>query len=68
MKPKRIEPRPSGSDSWICDRYASLRIASEKILIRAQSFLSHFLARTSYKAVIKLFQSLLFIGFARYLP
>jgi hypothetical protein len=33
-----------GSDSWICGRYASLRIASEKILIRAQSFPSHFLA------------------------
>ncbi len=36
-----------GSDSWICGRYASLRIVSEKILTRAQSFLSHFLVKYS---------------------
>ncbi len=36
-----------GSNSWICGRYASLRIVSEKILTRAQSFLSHFLVKYS---------------------
>ncbi len=36
-----------GSNSWICGRYALLRIVSEKILTRAQSFLSHFLVKYS---------------------
>ena len=35
----KSKTRPSGSDSWICGRYAALRIVSEKILIRAQSSL-----------------------------
>jgi hypothetical protein len=39
----KSKTRPSGSDSWICWRYASLRIGHEKILIRAQSILFHLL-------------------------
>ena len=30
----KSKTRPSGSDSWICRRFASLRIVTEKILIR----------------------------------
>ncbi len=33
----KSKTRPSGSNSWICGRSASLRIITEKILIRAQS-------------------------------
>ncbi len=43
----KSKTRPSGSDSWICGRYASLRIVGEKILIGAQSVLSHFVAYDS---------------------
>jgi hypothetical protein len=44
-----------GSNSWICVRYASLRIVSEKILTHAQSFLSRFLPNYSFKAVTRVF-------------
>ncbi len=44
-----------GSNSWICGRYASLRIVSEKILTRAQSFPSHFLANYSFKTATRVF-------------
>jgi hypothetical protein len=33
----KSKTRPPGSDSWICGRSGSLRMSSEKILIRAQS-------------------------------
>jgi hypothetical protein len=36
-------------NSWICGRYASLRIGSEKILIRAQSLLFHLLAVCAFR-------------------
>ena len=45
----KSKTRPSGSNSWICGRYASLRIANEKILIRAPSFLFRFLGKKSCK-------------------
>jgi hypothetical protein len=47
----KSKTRPSGSDRWICGRYASLRTGHEKISIHAQTGLFHFLRVCASKTI-----------------